>query len=279
MDDKHSPTSDMVYNSQYDKDNNIIMIPEIDLKQIIISEDESIIALNKPAGVLTIPGGFSQGTPDLKSELEASGEKIWVIHRLDKDTSGVVLFAKNADVHRNLNGQFDQREINKEYRAIVYGTPRWNNTSSDQSLLVDGDRSHRTIVSSLGKSAKTDFEVLHRFPCFTYLTARPHSGLTHQIRAHLAHLSYPILQDALYAKDQMLPEDSSLIPRMALHAYQIKFCHPLTGEDVILTAPIPADFRFALDKLPEIKSHEEADYNKIYNTVVYQVNSQRKRKK
>jgi RluA family pseudouridine synthase len=255
------------------------MIPEIDLAPMIIFEDEHIIGVNKPAGLLTIPGGFSSGTPDLKTILEKQRDEIWVVHRLDKDTSGIVLFARSAEVHRHLNLQFDQREISKEYRAIVYGVPRWKNDTVSQNLLVDGDRSHRTIASTLGKPARTDFEVLHRFPCFSYLAAKPHTGLTHQIRAHLAYLGFPILQDALYAKKELLPEDTWIINRMALHAYQITFSHPVTGKVMILTAPIPPDFRTALDQLPSIKSHVEIDYNEIYNTITYQVNSQKKKQK
>lgn len=255
------------------------MIPEIDLHKIVLYEDDCMIAINKPAGVLTIPGGFSENTHDLKTILEIKFGKLWVVHRLDKDTSGIVLFALDADSHKILNVQFDQREIRKEYRAIVYGVAQWKNQSCDRALLVNGDRSHRTIASTHGKPAQTDFEVLHRFPCFSYLKAMPHTGLTHQIRAHLSILAHPILSDSLYAKSTMLPDDDVLMPRMALHAQQISFRHPKTEEVMQLSAPLPQDFRAALEQLPAITSRDEIDYNQIYNTVTYQVNSVKKRNK
>lgn len=256
------------------------MIPDINQinpEDLIVYADDFIIAVNKPAGMLTVPGGYSPDSPDLRAVLEPAWGPLWIVHRLDKDTSGLVLLARSAESHRQLNLQFDQRLISKEYRAIVYGSPKWNSFHLEQPLKVDGDRSHRTICSSQGKTACTDFEVLHRFPCFSYLAIFPHTGLTHQIRAHLAYLSIPIIQDELYGNKYILQDDINLIARMALHAIQIQFTHPHTQELSILSAPLAGDIRLALDRLPQTQTHEATDYNAMYNTVAYQVSSKYKK--
>jgi RluA family pseudouridine synthase len=256
------------------------MIPDIsktDVSKWIIYQDENLLAVNKPSGFLTIPGGFSTDTPVLKPLLEGVFGELWTIHRLDKDTSGIILFARNAKAHSHLNQQFDRRQVSKEYRAIVYGVPEWKTFDVNQPLLVNGDRSHRTIPSSRGKPAFTAIKVLHHFPCFTYLSAHPKTGLTHQIRAHLSSISFPILADELYAKKNILPDDYSIISRLALHAYQIQFEHPVSLDKTILCAPIPDDFRSALDQLPSIIEHDPDDLNAIYKTVTYQASMRRKK--
>jgi RluA family pseudouridine synthase len=262
-------------------DNNTIMVSQIVYNNFqigIVLEDEDLLAVNKPAGVLSIPGGFSPDTPDLKSILEPDFGPLWTVHRLDKDTSGLVLMARNSQSHRCLNLQFDDRSISKEYRAIVYGVPQWKELQVDTPLLVNGDRNHRTIVSKQGKPASTLFQVLHRFPCFAYLAAFPHTGLTHQIRAHLASITNPILMDEVYGKSNILPDDTNLIQRTALHALQIQFRHPRTNNLLVLKAPLPDDFRQALEKIAEVTRHDEQDYNAIYNTVAYQISQKKNRK-
>ena len=132
------------------------MIPDnnyTDIESHILHSDDSLIAVDKPAGILTVPGGFSPDTPDLKAILELEFGPLWVVHRLDKDTSGVLLFARNPNAHRLLNLQFDERKISKEYRAIVYGLPTWTDIDVNQPILVNGDRVHRSIISGKGKLA------------------------------------------------------------------------------------------------------------------------------
>ncbi len=258
------------------------MIPEMNHLPFdcpVIFEDEALLVVNKPAGVLSVPGGFSPNVPDLRTILEPLYGPLWIVHRLDKDTSGVVVLARTAETHRRLNLQFDNHVISKEYRAVVYGQPGWSSCEFDQLLLVNGDRNHRTIASKLGKSARTDFQVLHRFPCFTYMAAFPHTGLTHQIRAHLSILGFPILMDELYGKSKLLPSDADLINRMALHAIQIQFIHPLTQKPLSISAPLSPDIRNVLDKVAFIETHDTDDYNAIYNTVVHQVGVNRKKNK
>jgi tRNA pseudouridine32 synthase / 23S rRNA pseudouridine746 synthase len=222
--------------------------PQIDLLWC----DEVLLAVNKPAGLLTIPDGYNPTLPHLAGLLEAQFGRIWVVHRLDKDTSGVILFARNADVHRELNVQFANRETCKTYHAIVVGEPGWQETEVCLPLTVNGDRGHRTIIDPRqGKSAETHLSVLERYVGFSLVIAEPHTGYTHQIRAHLAAIGLPILRDPLYRSLRPLTPaqiqaarimDHLPIRRTALHAFRLSFTHPITHLRQEIEAPEPEDF-------------------------------------
>ena len=222
------------------------------MKTQVIWSDEFLLAINKPSGLRTIPDGYNPSLPHLSGLLQEEYGRVWVVHRLDKDTSGVILFARSAEVHRSLNHQFEQRKTRKEYHAISIGMPEWETLSIAIPLTVDGDRKHRTVIDhQTGKAAETDVAVLERLGVFTLLAAFPHTGYTHQIRAHLAAGTLPILNDPLYKSLQ--PETQAHlqarqqipalpIHRLALHAYQITFTHPATDEAVTAQALYPPDF-------------------------------------
>ncbi len=208
--------------------------------------DEFLLVIEKPAGVLSIPGGFSPDVPHIQMLLPADLGRVWMVHRLDRDTSGVMLLARNAEVHRALNMMFDAREIHKTYQAIIHASPEWDTITCAEPLLVNADRAHRTRVSPHGKPAHTDFQVLERFGRkATLILAKPRTGLTHQIRAHLSYLGHPIIHDSLYAsreKQASLSLDSPFTSsRMALHAAEISFIHPVTHTDITIFSPLPAD--------------------------------------
>lgn len=225
----------------------------------VLWEDEHLTAVNKPPGLRTIPDGYDRSLPHLAGLLEARLGRVWVVHRLDKDTSGVILFARSAEAHQALNRQFEKRETRKEYHAIVVGKPEWNEITISLPLRVDGDRKHRTVIDHQGgKPAETEARVLQAFSGLALLAALPHTGYTHQIRAHLAAFGLPILADPLYKS--LKPETQAFrgaleaakklpIQRTALHAYQIRFSHPLTAEMVTIQAPYPPDFTDALEQL------------------------------
>lgn len=227
----------------------------------ILLEDEALLVINKPPGLRSIPDGYDPSLPHLASLLQERFGRIWVVHRLDKDTSGVILFARSADAHRSLNQQFEERKTRKEYHAICMGMPEWETLVIDLPLRVNGDRKHRTIIDhQSGKPAKTDIAVLRRFGVFTLLAALPHSGYTHQIRAHLAAMDLPILKDPLYKS--LKPEtqvhiqaqrfiESVPMQRVALHAFQITFIHPATGEPRAVQASYPEDFEQTIDALQQ----------------------------
>ncbi|MBN1640671.1 MAG: RluA family pseudouridine synthase [Anaerolineae bacterium] len=223
----------------------------------ILSWDEAIVVVDKPAGLLVIRGGYVQD-PYLTQLLEPTFGRLWVVHRLDRDTSGVLVLARSAAAHRALNAQFEQRRVHKVYHALVVGAPTWTEQTVDLPLRRDGDRRHRTVVDLLrGKHAVTRFRVLERFGCCALVEALPMTGRTHQIRAHLAALGLPLAGDPLYHVPRDHPAASAagggaqppLIARTALHALALTFYHPSSGEETTCRAPYPADLSAAIDRL------------------------------
>jgi len=217
----------------------------------LVYSDDDILVVNKPSGLLSIPDGYDPTQPCLSILLAELFGWLWVVHRLDKETSGVILLARNSEAHRRLNIQFDRREVTKIYHALIAGSPPWQRTEIDLPLRVNGDRRHRTVVDNQkGKPAKSDVAVLTRYSVAALVQVLPFSGYTHQIRAHLAAVGYPILFDPLYHRTTHPPNPSFNTPgRMALHAHQIRFHHPASGRYIQLEAPYPDDFRTMLNAL------------------------------
>ncbi len=216
----------------------------------ILFEDESILAVNKPAGLLTIQDGYQSQLPHLYAQVVQYLGQAWIVHRLDKDTSGLVLFAKSALAHQKLSLAFEQRQVQKSYLAICLGQPPWETISVNRPLRINVGRRHRTIVDPAhGRPARTDLRVLERFDDCALVECSPHSGYTHQIRAHLFSIGHPILQDPLYFSPDSPSPPTPPIQRLALHAAQIHLTHPLNLQPLTLQAPTPADFVAALQTL------------------------------
>jgi len=208
----------------------------------ILHSDDSIIVLDKPAGLSVLPDGWEKDTPYLVQMLEEQFGKIFIVHRLDKTTSGIMVFARTAEAHRNLNMQFETHEAKKIYRAIAEGNPNWVEKIAKHPLRVNVGHKHRTMVDDKnGKPSETRFKVLKRYPDHVLLEAELMTGRTHQIRVHAYALGHPLLGDILYSA----PE-TNLIARPALHAYSLTFTHPTTNERISFTVPYPADFETAL---------------------------------
>lgn len=215
----------------------------------ILYQDEAMLCVNKPAGLLSIPDGYDRTLPYVAGVLAGEYGKVWIVHRLDRYTSGAMLLARSLAVHRELNLQFEHRQVSKIYHALIIGRPDWDQITVEAPLLVNGDRKHRTVVAPLnGKPARTDFRVLQRFKESSLVEARPHSGYTHQIRAHLASTGFPILIDPLYGATPISLKNTlaGVMERTALHAQSISFTHPTHFTPLALEAPYPQDFRAAL---------------------------------
>lgn len=224
----------------------------MDIETLVLYQDSCLLAVNKPAGLPTLVDGYHPDAPYLTALLMQRFAPLWVVHRLDRETSGVILFALSAMAHRNLNTQFEQRRTLKTYHALVDGSPDWEERSVDLALRPDGDRRHRTVVDSRrGRPAQTDLRVLRRFACRALVEAVPRTGRTHQIRAHLAAVGAPILGDRLYGDTGSVGGSGSagsvLIERTALHAVAIEVAHPEDGRSLRFTAPYPTDFERALE--------------------------------
>jgi len=218
----------------------------------IIHIDDDILVINKPAGLPVMPDGWNKDTPYLVKMLEEKHGKVFIVHRLDKTTSGVIVFARTVGAHRALNTQFENRETDKIYHAIMEGEPNWNEKVAKFPLRANVGKKHRTAVDNKnGKPSETRFRILKRYQVHleqsrraALVEAKPMTGRTHQIRVHAYALGHPLLGDILYNGFK-----TDIITRPALHAYSLAFSHPATNERMIFKSENPQDFASALELL------------------------------
>jgi RluA family pseudouridine synthase len=234
----------------------------------ILYQDEALLVVNKPAGLSTLPDGYNPTLPHIKSILEQEYNRLWIVHRLDKQTSGVLLLARSAEAHRSLNAQFEQHLVSKIYHALVNGNPEWQEKTITLPLRPNGDRRHRTMIDlASGKSALTHLKVLDRFGEYCLVEAAPETGRTHQIRAHLSSEGMSIVGDELYRdrnRDIPLEMESQPIHNidlskisiagMGLHARSLEINHPISGQRLKFEAPYPVWFEDFLQLLRGKKS-------------------------
>lgn len=230
----------------------------------ILHDDEALLVLNKPAGLPVIPERWHPDWPCLRSIAEERlGLPLFVVHRIDAGTSGLILFAKTEASHRDLNQQFEHHHVEKIYHALVSGEVVEDALTMQQPLAEHPHRPGMMIVSREGKPAVTLMRVLERFHGATLVEAQPQTGRQHQIRVHLQALGHPLLVDSLYGNAEAFflssikpgfyrkPEEPEqpLIKRLTLHACALQFHHPLTHAPTGFTAPAPKDFQAALKNL------------------------------
>jgi 23S rRNA pseudouridine1911/1915/1917 synthase len=239
-----------------------------DIPLDVIFEDEAIIVINKPADLPVHPPKAGRGGTLANALLfhfeKLSGDPIrpGIVHRLDADTSGVIVCAKDDSAHFKLAKQFEERTVKKEYIAIVRGRMKEATGIIDKPIDRHPDHYEMQRVHPQGKPSVTEFEVLESWRRFSLLRLRPKTGRTHQIRVHLSAINHPVVGDRLYSRRPPLtrsevlrqppqPGEPPLIARQALHAAAIEFAHPRTGEVKRFEAPLPADMQRTLEALRE----------------------------
>src|SRR5256714_9757994 len=212
----------------------------------ILFEDDDLLVINKPAGLVVHPGAGHQQHTLVNALLghckNLSGiggrERPGIVHRLDKETSGVLVIAKNDAIHRDLSKQFADRTTGKIYLALIAGTPRQKTGTIDAPIARHPvHRQRMSIARRAGRAAKTEYRVMRSTGAVSLVECTLHSGRTHQIRVHLHHLSHPVLGDKIYGG-----KGAGNFARQMLHAWKLSFVHPRTEKLMSFTAPIPNDF-------------------------------------
>ncbi len=227
----------------------------------ILLENEYFIVLNKPAGLLSIPDREGKET-SLKQLLQERYEKIFVIHRLDKFTSGVIVFAKDEDTHKELSQLFQERTVEKFYTGIVLGNVPNDHGRIELNIAEHPGKKGQMTVVKKGKPSLTDYTVLERFGKYTYMEFQIHTGRTHQIRIHMQHLGHPLVCDEVYGDGKPVfvsdfkrnyklskseETERPILARMALHSQKISF--RFRKELYTVEAPVPKDVRATLQQM------------------------------
>ncbi|MGZ5440657.1 MAG: RluA family pseudouridine synthase [Thermoanaerobaculia bacterium] len=235
-----------------------------DLPLTVLYEDADVAVIDKPAGLVVHPAaGHADGTLvnallfHVKDLSGIGGEiRPGIVHRLDKDTSGVMIIAKHDAAHRRLTGDWNTERVRKEYVALVYGTPSSERGTVDAPIGRDPRDRKRMAVVAAGRAAITDYEVAERLRYVSLVRCRLRTGRTHQIRVHMKHLGHPIVGDPLYSgpqwrgiPDKRVQKLLSSLGRQMLHAARITFAHPTSGEAMSFEAPLPGDFASVIEAL------------------------------
>lgn len=262
-------------------------LPPEDIPLSIVFEDDALVVIDKPAGMIVHPGkGNYRGT--LAGALQfhfdhlsdtAGSLRPGIVHRLDRDTSGLLVVAKDNQVHHRLSEQFEQREVEKEYRAIVWGVVDRDSDFIETHVRVNPREREKMMVCEPGGNARpavTFYEVLERFWNFTSLRLLPKTGRTHQLRIHCRHIGHAIVADRLYGgrseltRNDVAPsavqtrtsptrekperdDSQTLIARQALHAHRLSFRHPVTNARLQFESPLPSDMESVLAALRNSK--------------------------
>lgn len=228
----------------------------------ILYEDKDLLVLNKPAGLVVHPGAGNYEHTMVNALLHHCGAELsgiagyarpGIVHRLDKDTSGCIVVAKNDQAHLGLSAQFQGRTVEKVYHAILCGElPR---ETGEIRAAISRHRSHRqkmTATSETGRAAHTSYRILERLRFATLVQVQLHTGRTHQIRVHFQHLGFPLVGDRVYGGQQNVKlrmQSNYTAPRQMLHSHCLTFTHPRSGEIITARSPWPDDFKEALARL------------------------------
>lgn len=232
------------------------------MKLDIIYENDSFVAINKPSGLLSIPDRFGKD-PSLKTLLHEQMGKIYTVHRLDKNTSGIILFAKDEATHKDLSQKFEGREVEKYYLGLVSGTMMKREGTIDIPIMEHPGKTTLMVTHKKGKPSVTDYKVLEEFGLFSWVQFQIHTGRTHQIRVHAKYIGNSIVSDELYGDGQPVLlssikrkfklsknelEERPILNRLALHSWKLKF-RDAQGEKFELEAPLSKDLKALLQQL------------------------------
>jgi 23S rRNA pseudouridine1911/1915/1917 synthase len=237
------------------------------LQDIIITETQDWVALNKPSGLLSIPDREGKDI-SLKKILQEKYQNIYTVHRLDRDTSGLIIFAKNEKTHQYLSVAFEERKTKKIYLGLVLGSLIEKKGIIEAPIAEHPAKNGLMVVHRKGKESKTDYEVLEDFGVYSWVQFQIHTGRTHQIRVHAKNIGHPVACDLLYGDGQPVllsslkhkkfklskneEEERPLLNRLALHSFQLSFIDQ-NEKKFFLEAPIPKDLRATINQLQKWK--------------------------
>lgn len=234
----------------------------------ILFEDDHLVIVNKAAGLLTIPDRYQHDKANLSGLMAARYGEIFIVHRLDRETSGAIMFAKDAETHKKLSAMFESGEINKYYLAILQGVPPLDEGLVETFIVPSETVKGKMMVYKKGKPSKTGFRVKENYDNkYSFVELKLFTGRTHQIRVHMEYLGNPLLVDYLYSKTSEFKlsqikrrkfrlgkneEERPLISRHTLHSSKVSFTHPITKESIEVEAPLPKDMRAVLNQMRKI---------------------------
>lgn len=238
----------------------------MNLKELVVYETDDLIAINKPAGLLSIPDRQGKET-SLKTMLREKFGEIYTVHRLDKETSGLIVFAKNEMAHKYFSQQFEARQTRKIYQGLVIGSLENKKGKIDAPITEHPAKNGTMIVHKNGKESLTEYELLEDFSIYSFVQFQIHTGRTHQIRVHMKDIGHPVVCDPVYGDGKPIlvsslkskfklskdvEEERPIMGRLALHSFQLGL-KDMEGKQIDLEAPLPKDMRATLQQLAKRK--------------------------
>lgn len=230
----------------------------------LLWENDDFLFVNKPSGILVIPDRFNSALNDLKTILSEQLQKqLFVVHRIDRDTSGVLCFAKNEKAHQFLSIKFEQRQVNKEYLGIVFGRLSSDHGIIEKKIAPHPTKNGKMIINSKGKASVTEYHVEKQWSHHALLRFNIRTGRTHQIRVHMHDAGHALVADPLYGSGKAFflsqikknykisgeeLEERPMLSRLALHAHKLSFTDT-TGNEISVTAPLPKDMAASINQL------------------------------
>jgi 23S rRNA pseudouridine1911/1915/1917 synthase len=230
----------------------------------IIFDDEQIIVVNKPARMLSVPDRYNHDIPNVYHYLQHKYGEVFIVHRLDRETSGIIVFAKNAEAHKHLSKQFLNHTVEKIYHTIILGLISPKEGIIELPIIENPARRGTMMVhKSLGKLSETQYQVMEEFAHYAYVRVRLKTGRMHQIRVHFQAIGYPLAIDDIYGKQVAFylssvkhkyhtakhEDERPIMSRLSLHAHTLGLIHPTTEETMEFNAELPKDFSVMLKQL------------------------------